>query len=89
MVGLANDGGHQGGGEEEPENLQDRGRKGSDPPNKWGDINVGTPVVCGLSESKVECLDKIALQYTCKVIKINSLNDGDTINQHHCQVIIK
>ena len=26
---------------------------------------------------------------TCKVIKINSLNDGDTINQHHCQVIIK
>ena len=26
---------------------------------------------------------------TCKVIKINSLNDGDAINQHHCQVIIK
>ena len=27
--------------------------------------------------------------YTCKVIKSNSLNDGNTINQHHCQVIIK
>ena len=26
---------------------------------------------------------------TCKVMKINSLNDGDTINQHQCQVIIK
>ena len=31
----------------------------------------------------------IMITYTCKVIEINSLNDGDTINQHHCQVIIK
>ena len=32
---------------------------------------------------------KDLLVCTCKVIKSNSLNDGDTINQHHCQVIIK
>ena len=27
--------------------------------------------------------------HACKVIKINSLNDGNTINQHQCQVIVK